>query len=68
MAALKPQSLVVLIDEYDAPLSCLLEKPELLKRVRAQVSKFFAVLSENEEKLRFVFATGVLDRNPAANF
>ena len=61
MAALKPQSLVVLIDEYDAPLSCLLEEPELLKRVRAKISKFFAVLSENEEKLRFLFATGVLD-------
>ncbi|HBZ57816.1 MAG TPA: hypothetical protein DEO49_01515, partial [Sutterella sp.] len=52
-------SLVLLIDEYDAPLTACLDKPELFEQVRDSLSDFYAVLKSNDGALRFLFITGI---------
>lgn len=60
LKTLDSDSLVVLVDEYDSPLTYCLGQEELFAAVREQLSKFYAVLSANERVLRFVFATGII--------
>ena len=52
-------SLVVLIDEYDAPLTACLDDPELFNKVRGLLSGFYAILKSNDQVLRFMFITGI---------
>lgn len=52
-------SLVLLIDEYDAPLCACLGDPELFKRVRKELSSFYAEVKSNDAAFRFVFMTGI---------
>ena len=51
--------LVLLIDEYDAPLTACLDKPELFEQVRSSLSDFYSVLKSNDSALRFLFITGI---------
>ena len=53
------KSLVLLIDEYDAPLTACLQKPEVLAERQLTLSTFFTVVKEYAYKFRFVFITGV---------
>ena len=55
LKTLDSNSLVVLVDEYDSPLTYCLGQEELFAAVREQLSKFYAGLSANERVLRFVF-------------
>ena len=56
----RPKSmLVLLIDEYDAPLTACLDKPELFEQVRSSLSDFYSVLKSNDAPLRFLFITGI---------
>lgn len=55
--------MVVLVDEYDSPLTSCLDQEELFAAVREQLSKFYAELAANERVLRFVFVTGVIRFN-----
>ena len=56
----RPKSmLVLLIDEYDAPLTACLDKPELFEQVRSSLSDFYSVLKSNDSALRFLFITGI---------
>lgn len=55
---LPEKSLVVLIDEYDAPLTASFGNKALLDAVRLIMSAFFQVLDANEKCLRFFFVTG----------
>lgn len=61
-------SLVVLIDEYDAPLTACLDDPELFNKVRGLLSSFYAVLKSNDRVLRFMFITGITKFNKASIF
>lgn len=59
IASLPPNSLVVLIDEYDAPLTAHLENREKFEAVRDCLQPFYALLKEYEGRLRFFFMTGI---------
>ncbi|MDO4937821.1 MAG: AAA family ATPase [Sutterellaceae bacterium] len=59
MKDLPPSSLVVLIDEYDSPLTACLDQPELFEKVRRILSDFFLMLKSKEGCLRFFFMTGI---------
>ena len=63
LQTLRLSSLVVLIDEYDAPLTSCLNQHELFNAVRGQLSEFYAVLKSHDRALRFVFITGITKFN-----
>ena len=50
---------VVLIDEYDAPLSSTIDNPKLQEIYRAQLHGFYSVLKNSEAHIRFCMLTGV---------
>ena len=52
-------SLVLLIDEYDAPLTACLNNAELFEKVRTELSNFYATLKSNDGAVRFFFMTGI---------
>lgn len=53
------KKVVVLIDEYDAPLSSATGKPELQEIYRSQLHGFYSVLKKTEDSLKFCMLTGV---------
>lgn len=59
LESLPPSSIVVLIDEYDAPLTAHLEDRETFEAVRDCLQPFYAALKEYEGCLRFFFMTGI---------
>ena len=50
---------VVLLDEYDAPVLENLDKPAQMEQVRDIMRDFYAPLKGEAERLRFVFITGI---------
>ena len=52
-------SLVLLIDEYDAPLTRTLNDRELFLGIQKILSEFFYILKSEEGCLRFLFITGI---------
>ncbi|MDR3247956.1 MAG: ATP-binding protein [Treponema sp.] len=50
---------VVLIDEYDKPLTDTLGDPVLHEKIREALQGFYSVLKAADQWLRFVFLTGV---------
>ena len=50
---------VVLIDEYDAPLLDVAHEKEKLDELRNTMRNFYSPLKGNESMLRFVFMTGI---------
>lgn len=52
-------SVVLLIDEYDAPLTAVLGDDSLFEQVRREMAKFFAEVKANDEVFRFFFMTGI---------
>ncbi len=56
---LPTNSLVILIDEYDAALTVCLDSLTLLNEIKKVMSRFFLVLKANEGCLRFFFMTGI---------
>jgi hypothetical protein len=53
------ERVVVIIDEYDAPLLETMDKPRTHDRVREDLGKFYGVLKSYSRYLRFVFITGI---------
>jgi len=53
------QQVVVLIDEYDAPLLDVLNDDKALEANRQVMRNFYSPLKANDEHLRFVFITGI---------
>ena len=49
----------VLIDEYDAPITNLVEKPVEAEAVRQKLRQFYAILKAQQKYLSFVFVTGI---------
>ncbi len=60
LASQPTSSLVVLIDNYDAPLAANLADADAFRTVSATLAKFFALLKSQEGRLRFLLLTGVL--------
>ena len=52
-------SLVLLIDEYDAPLTSCLNNSDLFEDVRAELSDFYSRIKSNDGAVRFFFMTGI---------
>ena len=50
---------VVLIDEYDAPLLTVLHDSERLEPMRTLLQSFYSPLKKLDQYLRFVFITGI---------
>lgn len=53
------RQVVVLIDEYDAPMLDSIHKPELQNEIRECVRDLFSPLKSQAENLRFTFLTGI---------
>ena len=53
------KKVVVLIDEYDAPLLSVMHQPEQLAEMRKALRAFYSPLKDCDEWLRFVFITGI---------
>ena len=53
------KQMVVLIDEYDAPLLDVAHEKEKLDELRNTMRNFYSPLKGNEPLLRFVFLTGI---------
>lgn len=50
---------VVIIDEYDAPLLDVLHEDEQLKEMREVMQEFYQRLKKQEPKIKFCFITGI---------
>ena len=61
-------SLVLLIDEYDAPLNFNLQNKEVFSAINLQIRSFYTVIKQFEGKFRFIFVTGVSRFNKVALF
>lgn len=53
-------SLVLLIDEYDAPLAVNLTKPDLYAQIQRYFETFYGFIKAHNRCLRFFFITGIL--------
>ena len=53
------KKVVVLIDEYDAPLLSVMHQQEQLEEMRLALRAFYAPLKDCDQWLRFVFITGI---------
>ena len=53
------EKVVVLIDEYDAPMLDSINDPELQEYIRNRVRSLFSPLKAQAQYLRFVFLTGI---------
>ena len=68
LSAREKNSLVLLIDEYDAPFTFCLNNRNLVAEVRRALSAFYSVLKSNEGALRFAFITGITKFNKTSIF
>jgi len=65
----QPQSsLVLLIDEYDAPLTACLSDADLFNSVRRKLSKFYGIVKSNDAAFQFFFMTGITKFSKASIF
>ena len=53
------QLVVILVDEYDAPMLDSIHKPELQDQIRERIRDLFSPLKGQSDYLRFVFLTGI---------
>ena len=53
------KQVVLLIDEYDAPICHTLNRPEFCERIRSELANFYAVLKGNQAAIRFAMITGI---------
>lgn len=61
-------SCVLLIDEYDAPLTACLDNPSLFLSVRKTLQGFYAAVKANDGPWRLVFMTGITKFNQTGIF
>ncbi|MDR1165467.1 MAG: ATP-binding protein [Deltaproteobacteria bacterium] len=53
------KNVVLLIDEYDDPISSVIANPDLAEKNSYILRGFYSILKENQPNLRFVMLTGV---------
>ncbi len=68
LATRPDNSVVLLIDEYDAPLTACLDEARLFAQVRDKLSAFYATLKSNDAAIRFFFITGITKFNKTSIF
>ena len=68
MKSLSGNSLVLLIDEYDSPLTACLGDKKLFQSVRTRLASFYATVKANDRCFRFVFMTGIAKFNQTGIF
>lgn len=56
-----PGSLVLLVDEYEAPLTATLEDPKLFNLILKDIFEFFSVIGSRDSAFRFMFITGIMN-------
>ena len=61
LEAQAPGSLVLLVDEYEAPLTATLEDPKLFNLILKDISEFFSVIGSRDSAFRFMFITGIMN-------
>ncbi len=61
-------SVVLLIDEYDAPLTACLSDAVLFEEIRDELTDFYSVIKSNDGYFRFVFMTGITKFNQTGIF
>ncbi len=59
LSAQPPSSFVLLIDEYDAPLTNHLDSAAVFDNIRDYLGEFYAAIKQYEGCLRFFFMTGI---------
>lgn len=59
LEARERRSLVLLIDECDAPLTHSIEDPTLFREIEEKLRPFFSALKARSDCLRFLFMTGI---------
>ena len=59
LAKERGKPVVVLIDEYDAPVGAALDDIEKAKAIRAKLSAFYGEIKNNAAAIRFMMMTGV---------
>jgi len=55
----KMRRVVIVIDEYDYPLLCTIDQPELNRALREELKGFYSVFKGCDEFLQLVFITGI---------
>lgn len=68
LSTLPANSLVILIDEYDAPLTACLNDLRLFEEVRLKLARFYAALKANDAAFRLIFITGITKFNKTSIF
>ena len=68
LAARTSSEFVLLIDEYDAPLTAHLHEPDLFENIRNVLSSFFDATKGFSGNLRFLFVTGIMKFKQASLF
>ena len=53
------EGVVILVDEYDAPMLDSIDNPDLQNYIRQRIRSLFSPLKEQAQYLRFVFLTGI---------
>ncbi len=53
------RQVVILIDEYDAPMQAALDNPELMAQYQSKLRDIYLCLKSNNKYIRFVFITGI---------
>ena len=59
LARKRGKPVVVLIDEYDAPVGAALSDPKKASSIRATLSAFYGEIKNNASNIRFMMMTGV---------
>ena len=62
------REVVVLVDEYDAPIGHTLDDPELAEAIRKDMKDFYTTLKANVDKIRFLMMTGVSKFSQTSTF
>lgn len=68
LSSMPPNSLVVLIDEYDAPLTSNMHDEAAFEDVRKGMSDIFEQIKECQRSIRFFFMTGITKISQAGIF
>ena len=68
MSDLEDGDIVLLIDEYDAPLAKVINDEKLFLGIQIIMSEFFNILKSNEGAFRFIFLTGITRYNNTSIF
>ena len=68
LSGLPDNSLVLLIDEYDAPLTAQMQHPEEFEKFAQIMRGFYAVMKGHSAKFRCIFITGITRYKDASLF